>query len=211
MMMKKQILIVTAMAIALLAGTVSCGNRNECEIKTETVVYTDEPVLVDEEAPKLKSHDEGIMRELGKECKPGRVYTVEKICYKEIDNEPLFGFIPYYSEEHHCDIRNLKDICSIDELLKPLNENDTVFEKLKEGYVIHFPENTGMSGQWLAFVIDSKENPNHILYQCPMQLDTTVGNRYGIYNKALNLEKGDRMVFVTSVPIHSKAAGIRCL
>ena len=64
--MKKQILIVAAMATIGLAGMVSCSNTNECEIKTETVVYTDEPVLVDEEAPKLKSHDEGIMRELGK-------------------------------------------------------------------------------------------------------------------------------------------------
>lgn len=209
--MKKQILIVAAMATIGLAGMVSCGNRNECEIKTEIVVYTGEPVLVEEKAPKLKSRDEGIMRELGKECKPGRVYTVEKICYKEIDNEPFLGFIPYYSEEHHCDIHNLKDICSIDELLKPLNENDTVFEKLKEGYVIHFPENTGMDRQWLAFVIDYTVNPKYIIYQCPMQLDTIVGNRHGIYNKALNLEKGDRMVFVTSVPIHSKAAGIRCL
>ena len=209
--MKKQILIVAAMATIGLAGMVSCGNRNECEIKTETVVWTGEPVLVEEKAPKLTSRDEGILGELAKKCKPGRVYTVEKICYKEIDNEPLFGFIPYYSEKHHCDIHNLKDICSIDELLKPLNENDTVFEKLKEGYVIHFPENTGMDRQWLAFVIDHTVNPKYIIYQCPMQLDTIVGNRYGIYNKALNLEKGDRMVFVTSVPIHSKAAGIRCL
>ena len=209
--MKKQILIVAAMATIGLAGMVSCGNRNECEIKTETVEWTGEPVLVEEKAPKLTSRNEGILGELAKKCKPGRVYTVEKICYKEIDNEPLFGFIPYYSEKHHCDIHNLKDICSIDELLKPLNENDTVFEKLKEGYVIHFPENTGMDRQWLAFVIDYTVNPKYIIYQCPMQLDTIVGNRYGIYNKALNLEKGDRMVFVTSVPIHSKAAGIRCL
>ena len=139
-MMKKQILL-AAIALTALAATTSCSNTNECEIKTETVVYTGEPVLVDEEAPKLKSRDEAIMNELGKECKAGRVYTMEKIFYKEVDDKPLLGFIPYYSEKHHCDIRDLKDVCSIEELLKPLNENDTVFEKLKEGYVLHFPEN----------------------------------------------------------------------
>ena len=208
--MKKQILL-SAIALTALAAATSCSNTNECEIKTETVVYTDEPVLVDEEAPKLKSRDEAIMNELGKECKAGRVYTMEKIFYKEVDDKPLLGFIPYYSEKHHCDIRDLKDVCSIEELLKPLNENDTVFEKLKEGYVLHFPENTGMSGQWLAFVIDSKENPEHILYECPMQLDTIVGNRYGIYNTAHHLEKGERMTFIVSTPSHSKVAGIRCL
>ena len=208
--MKKQILL-SAIALTALAAATSCSNTNECEIKTETVVYTDEPVLVDEEAPKLKSRDEAIMNELGKECKAGRVYTMEKIFYKEVDDKPLLGFIPYYSEKHHCDIRDLKDVCSIEELLKPLNENDTVFEKLKEGYVLHFPENTGMSGQWLAFVIDTKENPEHILYECPMQLDTIVGNRYGIYNTAHHLEKGERMTFIVSTPSHSKVAGIRCL
>lgn len=209
--MKKQILIVAAVAAVALAGMVSCGNRNECEIVTETVVATDGPVLVEEKAPKLKSRDEGIMRELGKECKPGRVYTVEKICYREIVEDKLLGFIPYHYEEHHCDIHHLKDVCSIDELLKPLNENDTVFEKLKEGYVIHFPEHTGMDRQWLAFVIDSKENPKYILYECPMQLDTTVGNRYDIYNKALNLEQGSTMTAIVSIPYHSKAGLIRCL
>lgn len=209
--MNKQILIVAAMATIGLAGMVSCGNRNECEIKTETVVYTGEPVLVEEKAPKLKSRDEGIMRELGKECKPGRVYTVEKICYREIVEDKLLGFIPYHYEEHHCDIHNLKDICSIDELLKPLNENDTVFEKLKEGYVIHFPENTGMDRQWLAFVIDYTVNPKYIIYQCPMQLDTIVGNRHGIYNKALNLEQGNTMTCIVSIPHHNKAGLIRSL
>ena len=209
--MNKQILIVAAMATMVLAGMVSCGNRNECEIKTETVEWTGEPVLVEEKAPKLTSRDEGILGELAKKCKPGRVYTVEKICYKEIDNEPLFGFIPYYSEKHHCDIHNLKDICSIEELLIPLKENDTVFEKFKEGYVICFPEYTGMPDPWLAFVIDRNSNPAFGIYQCPMKLDTVVGNRYGIYNTALNLEQGGTMTAVVSIPYHNKAGLIRCL
>ena len=211
--MKKQILIVAAMATMVLSGMVSCGNRNECEIKTETVVWTDEPVpiLKEEPSPNLSNRDVGVLGELAKKCKPGRVYTVEKICYKEIDNEPLFGFIPYYSEKHHCDIRNLKDICSIEELLIPLRENDTVYDCLKEGYVIHFPEHTGMPDQWLTFVIDLNANPKLGIYQCPMKLDTVVGNRYGIYNTALNLEQGGTMTCFTSVPHHNKAGLIRCL
>ena len=211
--MNKQILIVAAMATMVLAGMVSCGNRNECEIKTETVVLTDNPtpVLKDEQAPELSARDEGIMKELGKECKPGRVYAVEKICYTEITDELLLGFIPYHKEQRHCDIHNLKDICSIDELLKPLNENDTVFEKLKEGYVIHFPEHTGMPDQWLTFVIDLNANPKLGIYQCPMKLDTVVGNRYGIYNTALNLEQGGTMTAVVSIPYHNKAGLIRSL
>ncbi len=211
--MKKQILIVAAMATMILAGMVSCGNRNECEIKTETVVWTDNPVpiLKEEPSPNLSNRDVGVLGELAKKCKPGRVYTVEKICYKEIDNEPLFGFIPYYSEKHHCDIHNLKDICSIEELLIPLRENDTVYDCLKEGYVIHFPENTGMDRQWLTFVMDHTIYPECVGYRCPMKVDTTVGNRYGIYNKALNLEQGDYMTAITSIPHHNKAGLIRCL
>lgn len=210
MMMKKQILL-AAIALTALAATTSCSNTNECDIKTETVVYIGPQDFSTEDELIFTARNEAIMNELGKECKAGRVYTMEKIFYKEVDDKPLLGFIPYYSEKHHCDIRDLKDVCSIEELLKPLNENDTVFEKLKEGYVLHFPENTGMSGQWLAFVIDSKENPEHILYECPMQLDTIVGNRYGIYNTAHHLEKGERMTFIVSTPSHSKVAGIRCL
>jgi hypothetical protein len=201
------------MATMVLSGMVSCGNRNECEIKTETVVLTDNPipVLKDEQAPELSARDEGIMKELGKECKPGRVYAVEKICYTEITDELLWGFIPYHKEQRHCDIHTLKDICSIEELLIPLKENDTVFEKFKEGYVIHFPENTGMPDQWLTFVIDLNANPKLGIYQCPMKLDTVVGNRYGIYNTALNLEQGGTMTFFTSVPHHNKAGLIRSL
>ena len=211
--MKKQILIITTLAIVILAGMVSCGNRNECEIKTETVVLTDNPIpiLKEEPSPNLSNRDVGVLGELAKKCKPGRVYTVEKICYKEIDNEPLFGFIPYYSEKHHCDIHNLKDICSIEELLIPLKENDTVFEKFKEGYVICFPEYTGMPDPWLAFVIDRNANPKLGIYQCPMKLDTVVGNRHKIYNNALNLEQGGTMTCFTSVPHHNKAGLIRCL
>lgn len=211
--MKKQILIITTLAIVILAGMVSCGNRNECEIKTETVVLTDNPIpiLKEEPSPNLSNRDVGVLGELAKKCKPGRVYTVEKICYKEIDNEPLFGFIPYYSEKHHCDIHNLKDICSIEELLIPLRENDTVYDCLKEGYVIHFPENTGMDRQWLTFVMDHTIYPECVGYRCPMKLDTVVGNRYGIYNTALNLEQGGTMTCFTSVPHHNKAGLIRCL
>ena len=211
--MKKQILIVAAMATMVLAGMVSCGNRNECEIKTETVVWTDNPtpVLKDEQAPELSARDEGIMKELGKECKPGRVYAVEKICYTEITDELLWGFIPYHKEQRHCDIHTLKDICIIEELLIPLKENDTVFEKFKEGYVICFPEYTGMPDPWLAFVIDRNANPKLGIYQCPMKLDTVVGNRHKIYNNALNLEQGGTMTAVVSIPYHNKAGLIRCL
>ena len=211
--MKKQILIIITLAIVILAGTISCTNKKECPIVTETVVLTDNPtpVLKDEQAPELSARDEGIMKELGKECKPGRVYAVEKICYTEITDELLWGFIPYHKEQRHCDIHTLKDICSIEELLIPLKENDTVFEKFKEGYVICFPEYTGMPDPWLAFVIDLNANPKLGIYQCPMKLDTVVGNRYGIYNTALNLEQGGTMTFFTSVPHHNKAGLIRCL
>lgn len=211
--MNKQILIVAAMATMVLAGMLSCGNRNECEIKTETVVLTDNPtpVLKDEQAPELSARDEGIMKELGKECKPGRVYAVEKICYTEITDELLWGFIPYHKEQRHCDIHTLKDICSIEELLIPLKENDTVFEKFKEGYVICFPEYTGMPDPWLTFVIDLNANPKLGIYQCPMKLDTVVGNRHKIYNNALNLEQGGTMTAVVSIPYHNKAGLIRCL
>lgn len=210
--MKKQIFWASLMAVIALVSTVSCV-RNECSIVTETVIVTDEPepVLKEESAPKLNARDYGIMKELGKECKPGRVYTVEKICYTEIDNEPLLGFIPYYKEERHCDIYTLKDICSVEELLIPLKENDTVFEKFKEGYVIHFPEYTGMHDSWLAFVIDRTINPECGIYQCPMKLDTVVGNRYKIYNTALNLEQGGTMTCISSIPYHDKVGLIRCL
>lgn len=211
--MNKQILIVAAMATMVLSGMVSCGNRNECEIKTETVVLTDNPIpiLKEEPSPNLSNRDVGVLGELAKECKPGRVYTVEKICYTEITDELLLGFIPYHKEERHCDIHNLKDICSIEELLIPLRENDTVYDCLKEGYVIHFPEHTGMPDQWLTFVIDLNANPKLGIYQCPMKLDTVVGNRHKIYNNALNLEQGGTMTCFTSVPHHNKAGLIRCL